>query len=258
MKKINRQLIDRYLLLVVALEFMTLGIIFTVHAELGITPISCPVYVLSLKFTPTLGQFTIAMHVVFVLLQIILLRDKYEKIQLFQLVIGTVFGVLIDFNNLLLGNIYPTKYLTRLIFIIIGSFCISVGVVFELIIKTIIVAGEGLVFAIITVTSWPLDKTKIGFDLTLLFISIVLSLYYFKDITGIREGTLLSALMVGYFAGLIKPFIQPRLINFIYRNCPEKKNEEHYNNALFIDDDDVNNCNDGVGNIKDKFIKEVN
>ena len=258
MPKLNRQLIERYLLLIVALEFMTLGIIFTVHAELGITPISCPVYVLSLKFSPTLGEFTTGMHVLFVLLQIILLRDKYEKIQLFQLVIGVVFGLLIDFNNLLLGNIYPTSYITRIIFVCIGSFSIAIGVVFEFVIKTIIVAGEGLVFAIITVTNWPLNKTKIGFDLSLLFISVVLSLYYFGDIVGIREGTVISALLVGYFAGIIKPFVMPKLIDFIYRKCPEKKNEKHFNDSLFIyDDDDINNNDNGIRNIKDKFINEL-
>ena len=256
MRKLNTQLIERYLFLVLALEFIALGIVCTVHAELGITPISCPVYVLSLKFTPTLGEFTIAMHILFIILQIILLRNKYEKLQLFQVVIGIVFGVLIDITNFFFGNIYPSYYLIKIIFICIGSMCIAIGVVIELVIKTIVTAGEGIVFAIITVSNWPLDKTKIGFDLSLLFISITLSLYYFRDITGVREGTLISALLVGYIAGIIKPFIQPRLINFIYRKCPEKKNEKDYNNAIFIDDDE--NINNGVRNIKDQFISEIN
>ena len=73
---LNYQLIERYGFLVIALEFMTLGIIFTIHGNLGITPISCPVYVLSLGFSPTLGEFTIAMHILFVIIQIESSQDR--------------------------------------------------------------------------------------------------------------------------------------------------------------------------------------
>ena len=122
---LNYQLIERYAILVIALEFMTMGIIFTIHGNLGITPISCPVYVLSLGFKPTLGEFTIAMHVLFVLIQIILLRSNFELIQLLQVPLGIIFGVLIDINNYILGAYYPDHYFSKLIFIVLGSFFCS-------------------------------------------------------------------------------------------------------------------------------------
>ena len=100
---LNYQLIERYLILVIALEFMTMGIIFTIHGNLGITPISCPVYVLSLGYSPTLGEFTIAMHVLFVIIQIILLSPKFELVQLTQIPLGIILGVLIDINNYILA-----------------------------------------------------------------------------------------------------------------------------------------------------------
>ena len=167
---LNYQLIERYGFLVIALEFMTLGIIFTIHGNLGITPISCPVYVLSLGFSPTLGEFTIAMHILFVIIQILLLRSKFEYIQLLQIPLGIIFGILIDINNYLLGNYYPSTYLGKLLFICIGSFCCAIGVSIEVTVKTVIVAGEGLLLAIITVFELPLGKTKIAFDISLLLI----------------------------------------------------------------------------------------
>ena len=153
---LNYQLIERYVILVFALEFMTMGIIFTIHGNLGITPISCPVYVLSLGFSPTLGEFTIAMHVLFVIIQIILLRAKFEYIQLLQIPLGIIFGILIDANNYIMGNLYPSSYIGKLIFICIGSFSCAIGVSIEVTVKTVLIAGEGLLLAIITIFNFYL------------------------------------------------------------------------------------------------------
>lgn len=232
---INYQLIERYGILIIALEFMTMGIIFTIHGNLGITPISCPVYVLSLGFSPTLGEFTIAMHVLFVIFQIILLRSKFECIQFLQIPLGIIFGILIDVNNYIMGNFYPSSYLGKLMFITIGSFSCSIGVSIEVTVKTVINAGEGLLLAIITVFNLPLGKTKIVFDSSLLLISIIISLYLFGEIKGVREGTIISAFLVGFFAGYTTPIIGPFLLNILYRNYPEKRGEKEFNNNLFIE-----------------------
>ena len=232
---LNYQLIERYGILVFALEFMTLGIIFTIHGNLGITPISCPVYVLSLGFSPTLGEFTIAMHVLFVIIQIILLRSKFEYIQLLQIPLGIIFGILIDINNYIMGNLYPSSYFGKLIFICIGSFSCAIGVSIEVTVKTVLIAGEGLLLAIITVFDLPLGKTKIAFDSSLLLISVIISLYLFGEIRGVREGTIIAAFLVGFFAGYTTPVIGPFLLNILYRNCPEKREENEFNNNLFIE-----------------------
>ena len=240
---LNNQLIERYVILIIGLEFMTLGIIFTIHGNLGITPISCPVYVLSLGYSPTLGEFTISMHVVFILIQILLLRSKFQYIQLLQIPLAIVFGLLLDMNNYFMGDYYPLSYIGKLLFICIGSFLCGVGVSIEVTVKTVINAGEGLLLAIITVFNLPLDKTKIGFDITLLIISIIISLHLFGEIKGVREGTIISAFLVGFFAGKINPILGPFIMNILYRNFPEKKGEQEFNNNLFIEKNEDNKLN---------------
>ena len=81
----------------------------------------------------------------------------------------------------------------------------------------------------------PLGKTKIAFDSSLLLISIVISLYLFREIKGVREGTVIAAFLVGFFTGYIKPVIGPVIINILYRNNPDKKGEKDFNNKLFIE-----------------------
>ena len=250
---LNYQLIERYAILVIALEFMTMGIIFTIHGNLGITPISCPVYVLSLGFKPTLGEFTIAMHVLFVLIQIILLRSNFELIQLLQVPLGIIFGVLIDINNYILGSYYPDHYFSKLIFIVLGSFFCSIGVSIEVTVKTVLIAGEGLLVAIIKVFNLPLDKTKIGFDISLVIISIIISVYLFQEIKGVREGTVIAAFLVGFFTGYVKPVIGPRILKFLYRNNMKNIDEKEFNNNLFIENKDTNFDNNNNYLEKDKL-----
>ena len=52
--------------LIAALFIMSLGIALSTKADLGVSPISCTPYVLSLAFPLTMGTVTILMHLSFV------------------------------------------------------------------------------------------------------------------------------------------------------------------------------------------------
>lgn len=84
--------IERYATLCVAIFLIAIGIVFCIRADLGITPISCPPYVLSLGLRPTVGQFTIAMHALFILVQMLLLRKDFHKFQFLQIGMAFIFG----------------------------------------------------------------------------------------------------------------------------------------------------------------------
>lgn len=77
----------RCLLLAFSLFVMALGIAFSTKADLGVSPISCVPYVISIcpGATWSMGAITFAMHVCFVLAQIALLRRNFRVAQLAQL-----------------------------------------------------------------------------------------------------------------------------------------------------------------------------
>lgn len=251
---LNKQFIERYIFLIIGLEFMTIGVVFTIHADLGVTPITVPPYVLSLGLKPTVGEFTIAMHIIFVLLQIIILGKNYEKLQLLQLPLGIIFGLFIDINNYFFGKYYPENYLIRIIFVIVGSFFLGVGINIEVCVRTVVVAGEGLVLAIVDAFRLPFGKTKVYFDISLISIGTIFSLMLFREIKAVREGTLISALLVGFFAGKISPLIKPGIRKFLFRGFPEDKiREEGFDNNLFIEENNFNNLN---SNIKENFLNK--
>lgn len=80
--------VKRYVLLCVGLTIMA----FSIKAGLGTSPISSLPYVLSLLTPLTVGTATIAMHVVLICLQILLLRRRYDPIQLMQLPVALILG----------------------------------------------------------------------------------------------------------------------------------------------------------------------
>ena len=89
----------------------------------------------------------------------------------------------------------------RILYVVVGSAILAVGIVFEVTPKVMLIAGEGLMLVLAKLWKKPFGKVKIGFDCSLIAISLVFSLFLFGEIRGVREGTLLSALLVGFFVG---------------------------------------------------------
>lgn len=98
MNKLPVYIFKRYFLLLVGLAVMAFGVAFSIKANLGTSPISSVPYVISLFAPLTVGTATIAMHCVFIVLQILILRRNYHPIQLMQLPVAIFFGYLTDFG----------------------------------------------------------------------------------------------------------------------------------------------------------------
>lgn len=99
----------QHLLLLVSLFIMTLGIAMCVKSMLGSSVISVLPYVFQnagadgMAPALSIGQYTFIMNALLVVGQICVLRRKFEPVQLFQLLVGFVFGMLIDMNMYLIS-----------------------------------------------------------------------------------------------------------------------------------------------------------
>ncbi len=74
-----------------------------------------------------------------------------------------------------------------------GVVLVAVGVALEVIAGVVTLAGEGFILAVCQVTAIPFGNMKVGFDLTLVAISVVLSLGFLHGLYGVREGTVAAA-----------------------------------------------------------------
>ena len=197
----------RYLLFLTGLAIMAFGVAFSIKADLGTSPISSVPYVVSLFTSFTVGTATIVMHCVFIFLQILILRKKYHPIQLMQLPVAFFFGYLTDFGVWAVQRIAYHSYWQQWLLCLMGILLVAVGVSFEVKASVVVLAGEGVVLAICQVLPVKFGYMKVGFDVTLVAIACVLSVFFAGQIQGVREGTVAAAVLVGLIAKRIGKFL---------------------------------------------------
>ncbi len=197
----------RYLLLCIGLCIMSFGIACSIKGNLGTSPISSLPYVLSLATPLSVGTVTILMHLVFISLQILILRKQYEPIQLLQLPVALVFGVMTDFAVWVLRDVSYATYSQQWLLSLIAIVLMGIGVSCEVTARVVTLAGEGLILAIAKVTPIPFSSMKILFDASLAILAVICSVVFLHGLYGVREGTLAAALLVGIVTKWLSPFM---------------------------------------------------
>ena len=201
------ELIKRYIFLLAGLFVNGLGVSFITKAGLGTSPITSIPYTLSLGFTPTVGMFTLFFNLLLIVLQIILLRRNFQLQNLLQLPIIALFSFFIDLTMSLLGFMQPETYAMKVVSLVIGCLILGFGVFMEMVANVAMLPGEATVRAVSDVFSTDFGKTKIAFDSSMTVIAAILSFIMFKHLDGVREGTIVAAILVGFIARLFKKYI---------------------------------------------------
>lgn len=196
----------RYVLFVISLFISALGVAFTKHGELGVSPISSVANVMSIKLDFfSLGIWLIIWNCVLILGQILILRKKFKPIQLLQIPLSFLFGYFTDFGLWLVGFIPAESYIMRLVMVFIGIVILGFGVSLSVSANVIMNSGEAFVKAISDTTNKNFGNVKIAFDVSCVVLALILSLLFFDfTIVGTREGTIISALCTGLVVKLFR------------------------------------------------------
>lgn len=199
-------LCKRIILLCLGLITMAFGVAFSITAALGTSPISSVPYVTGAISGLSVGTTTIIMNTLFVLIQIAILRRRYQWFQLLQLPAAILFGTTIDVASWLIRGLVPQAYWQQWLICLLGIFLVALGVSMEVVAGLITTAGEGIVLAICQVAPVKFGNMKMAFDLTLVALSIILSFAFLGHLDGVREGTIAAAVLVGQLTKqLLKP-----------------------------------------------------
>lgn len=196
----KKELLKRYILFTIGLFVNALGVSLITKASLGTSPISSIPYTLSMGFPLTMGQFTFILNLFLILGQIIFLRKDFKKIQLMQIPVSVLFGYFIDLTMSFLGFLSPIHYWEKIISLIAGCLVLAFGVSLEVIANVVMLSGEAFVNAISMKFKKEFGITKICFDTVLTICACITSMIMFQKITGVREGTIIAALLVGFIA----------------------------------------------------------
>ncbi len=196
----------RYILFIISLFFSALGVAITKKGELGVSPISSVANILSVKFTfLSFGNWLIIWNCALIAGQIIILRKKFNPIQLLQIPLSFLFGYFTDFGMRLMSFFDISAYAARLSMIFIGTAVLGFGIALSVIANVIMNSGEAFVKAVSDTAHKEFGNVKIAFDVSCVVASVLLSLLFFKGIAGTREGTLIAAFCTG---SVVKLFIR--------------------------------------------------
>ena len=130
------------------------------------------------------------------------------KADLLQVIVAVLFGYFIDWTMLLLGWLHPATYLLKIIFLLIGCLILALGVYFEVFAGVIMLPGGSFVRAITIRWKTDFGNTKVCFDASMTIVAVIISLFLFHSLKGVREGTVIAALVVGIIAKAYGRFFQ--------------------------------------------------
>jgi uncharacterized protein len=195
---VSTGLVKRCLVLLCGLFFMGLGISLVTRSALGTSPISSVPYVLCLAFPVTFGEFTIILTLIFFAAEVFIIGRSFPKRQYLQILVAFSLGFFVDLGMYLSAGVRPDFYPEQIAVVLAGSAVLAFGIFLQVTANVILNPGEGLVRAIAEKTHKRFGIVKVFFDTSLVAAAALISLAAFGTIEGFREGTVISAILVGY------------------------------------------------------------
>lgn len=217
MKK--KEIAKRYILFIISLFFSGLGVAFTKHGELGVSPISSVANVMSIKFPIlSMGTWLIIWNCILIVGQIVILRKNFQFIQLLQVPLSFLFGWFTDLGMLIVSFIPTENYIVRLLMVFVGIAVLGFGISLAVTANVIMNSGEAFVKAISDTAKKQFGNVKICFDVSCVALALILSLVLFQgQIVGAREGTIVSAFLTGVTVKLFLKFVKEPLEKMLKR-----------------------------------------
>lgn len=214
------QWVFRVLIYILGLFFMAVGVAISVNANLGISPVNSLPYVLSKILNVAQSTCVIGVFSAYIAAQILLLRREFQWINLTQLVFSTIFGYFVDFAKWLLADFNIPTYPGRLVMLAISIVAVSLGVELYLEAELVPMPMEGMTLALAKVLKKPFPSLKITVDCTVVLLGLALSLAFLRRLDGVREGTILAAVVTGKVIALLKKTISPLVQKVCFGGVP--------------------------------------
>lgn len=211
--------VQRYLLFIIGLFFSALGVAITKKGELGVSPISSVANVMSIQLPQlSLGYWLIIWNCVLILGQILLLRKKFQWIQLLQVPLSFLFGWFTDFGVWLISFFEPKNYIVQILLVLAGTVVLGFGISLAVTANVILNSGEAFVKVLSDTIHKEFGNVKIVFDVSCVVVAVILSFLFFRRLEGTREGTIIAALCTGFVVKFFSKYTAPPIERFFAKN----------------------------------------
>lgn len=183
MKKISK---SSELLWLLGTIFVALGVSICSKADLGVSMIAAPAFVISDAIVPLWSGFSVGMTeyiiqgVLLIVLCLIVRRFNWRYLLAFA--VAVIYGYTLNFFLFLLGGVSFDTVWLRWVMLIVGDCCTAFGVACYFHTYMPLQVYELFVAELSSRFKFNINKVKWLFDMSLLVISIVLAFFLFDDL----------------------------------------------------------------------------
>lgn len=187
------------------LNLIAFAVVLNVRFDLGVAAFSSVMYSISQIYNISLGTASIICYLIFVIIQCILSK-KITVTFILEIPLSFAFGWLTDLYNFIIPTLSLSLYL-RVICFIMTMFITAMGVFLSVKTNLILTPTDGIVKTISEVF-FSFFNSENTFDITLVFVTIILCLINHTHFYGLGIGTILTALFIGRIINIYEKKIQ--------------------------------------------------
>lgn len=197
----------RYIVFLIGLIMTALGVAIVTKGALGTSPIAAIPYSLSMVFPVlSLGTWVVLFNLLLVLIQLLILRKNANKVELLlQVVMAFIFGYGVDFWMFVIQRLDPQVYGAKFLCLLVGSAVLAFGAYLEVTADVVMLPGDGFVRACTTLIRKEFGTVRVISDISMAVIAALICFAGLHRLAGVREGTIIAALLVG---NLVKLYVR--------------------------------------------------
>ena len=178
------------------------AVVLMLYSGSGISAISSVPYAFNQVFPRiSLGTWTYIFQALLVA-ALFILRKKIHLPYLLSFVVGFFFGIAVDLHEAWIG-LLPKGIFFQILYFCISYLLICFGIALANRCKMPIVPTDLFPREFSRITGLAYSRVKICFDVTLVVLAVLVSVLTAGSINGIREGTLVAAVVVGFLVRLL-------------------------------------------------------
>lgn len=224
------ELARRYTVFMLAMVIGSFGVTLVTRSLLGVNSVACFSYVTSVYFPITMGTVNILFNLTMYVSQFFILTGEQRRRELGNLLLQIpamiLFGVMLDVWLWITDSLVMVNYAMALTILFIGSVLIAVNIALQATASVAMLPCDAFVRKLAARLQKRLGSLKLIYDLFLVGTAAIMSLVCsgFTEIVGIREGTVIGALIVGPITQVALRFMLPfKLFCEGGLNCNESK-----------------------------------
>lgn len=188
-------MVKRWSIFIIGMNILAIGIILNTKSLLGVGAINTIPYALSNILNISLGTMTTTVYIVFIMIQLILIRKIDIQIMM-QLPFSFIFGFFIDFYDSLL-DIQPDTIYMQFTLLTLAIILTALGAYLMIKGNIVLNSADGIVYTISQVYQKDFGLVKNIFDIVSIILTSIVCLTMKGYIIGIGIGTVLSAVFIG-------------------------------------------------------------